>query len=238
MIPFTWIVGRRCRSCAYHLHRFQEPVFNWHLDIDAIAARFKIVNRERAFLVRHTGRFIVNPSLNFRHTLIAEYIYLDQRKAAKRLDRRIRQVRRSHIHADGRTKQSPEARVALQDLETVRDHITGSREALIEMRFYGLVYGPPARTREEKIGSIKVLDRCCEAMVTAMKAIPGVEAAREEPDSVRAIYHRAITGEADRRPTGREITEVAGSLAALVPVESAWAGSNDRTPYAPRRPED
>jgi len=93
------------------------------------------------------------------------------------------------------------------------------------MRFYALVYGPPVRTREEKSDSIKVLDRCCEAMITAMKAIPGVEAAREEPDSVRAIYHRAITGEADRRPTGREITEVAGSLAALVPVESAWAGS-------------
>jgi hypothetical protein len=36
---------------------------------------------------------------------------------------------------------------ALQDLETVRDHITGSREALIEMPFYALDYGPPARTQ-------------------------------------------------------------------------------------------
>ncbi len=167
----------------------------------------------------------LNPSLNFRHTVIAEFIYLDQRKAARRLDRRIRQVRRSHIRADGRAKQSAEARAALVDLETVREHITGSREALIEMRFYALIYGPPARTREERIESLRILDRCCEAMVTAMKAIPGVEAAREEPDSLRAIYHRALTGEADRRPTGREITEVAGSLAALVPVESAWAGA-------------
>jgi hypothetical protein len=167
----------------------------------------------------------LNPALNFRHSIITEFVYLDQRKAKKRLDRRVRQVRRSHTRADGRAKQSPEAKAVLFDLETVRDHITGSREALVEMRFYAVIYGPPARTREEKRESIRILDRHCEAMITAMKAIQGLEAAREEPDSLRAIYHRTMAGEADRRPTGREVAEVARSLAALVPVESAWAGS-------------
>jgi hypothetical protein len=167
----------------------------------------------------------LNPALNFRHTVIAEFVYLDQRKATKRLDRRIRQVRRSHIRADGRVKQSPEARAALIDLETVRDHITGSREALIDMRFYAVVFAEPVRARGELRQSLDNLDRYCERMVTAMQAIPGVEAAREEPDSLRALYHRSIVGEADHRPVGREITEVAGSVAALAPVESAWEGA-------------
>ncbi len=168
----------------------------------------------------------LNPSLNFRHTIVAEFVYLDQRKATKRLDRRIRQVRRSHIRADGRVKQSPEARATLIDLETVRDHVTGSREALIDVRFYAIIYAEPARTRGEMKRSLANLDSYCERMVTAMQSISGVEAAREEPDSLRALYHRAIAGEADHRSIGREITEVAGSLAALAPVESAWEGAD------------
>ncbi len=167
----------------------------------------------------------LNPSLNFRHTIIAEFVYLDQRKATKRLDRRIRPVRRSHIRADGRVKQSPEARATLIDLETVRDHVTGSREALIDVRFYAIIYAEPARTRGEMKRSLANLDSYCERMVTAMQSISGVEAAREEPDSLRALYHRTIAGEADHRPVGREITEIAGSLAALAPMESAWEGA-------------
>jgi hypothetical protein len=148
----------------------------------------------------------LNPALNFRHTIVAEFIYLDQRKSTKRLDSRIRQVRRSYIRADGRVKQSPEAWAALLDLETVRDHVTGSREALIDMRFYAVIFAEPARTRAELRQSLDNLDRYCERMVTAMQSIPVVEAAREEPDSLRALYHRSIVGEADHRPVGREIT--------------------------------
>ncbi|MFN0085287.1 MAG: hypothetical protein ACKVX9_07860, partial [Blastocatellia bacterium] len=110
----------------------------------------------------------LHPGLTFRHTIVAEFVYLDQRKAAKRLDRRIRQVRRTHIRADGRQRQTPEARAALFDLESVRDHITGSREALIEARFYAVIYSEPARTREELKQSLHNLDRYCEQMVTAM----------------------------------------------------------------------
>ena len=167
-----------------------------------------------------------HPGLTFRHTVVAEFIYLDQRKAVKRLDRRIRQIRRTHIRADGRQRETPEARAARFDLESVRDHIAGSHEALIEARFYAVIYAEPARTRLELKASLKNLDQNCEQMVTAMQSIPGVEAAREEPTSLRALYHRALVGEADARPTGREIIEVAHSLAALAPTESAWEGAN------------
>ena len=167
----------------------------------------------------------LHPGLTFRHTIIAVFVYLDQRKAAKRLDRRIRQVRRTHIRADGRQRQTPEARAALADLESVRDHLTGAREALIEARFYAVIYAEPARTKAELKASLRDLDRYCEQMVTALQSIPGVEAAREEPASLRALYARALVGEASAKPTGREITEVANSLSALVPAESAWAGA-------------
>lgn len=166
-----------------------------------------------------------HPGLTFRHTVVAEFVHLDQRKAVKRLDRRIRQIRRTHIRADGRHRESPEAKAARFDLESVRDHVTGSREALIEARFYAVVYGEPARTRSELKASLKILEQNCEQMVTAMQSIPGVEATREEPASLRALYHRALVGETDARPTGREITEVAHSLAALAPTESAWEGA-------------
>lgn len=166
-----------------------------------------------------------HPGLTFRHTVVAEFIYLDQRKAIKRLDRRIRQIRRTHIRADGRQRETPEAKAAWYDLESVRDHIVGSREALIEARFYAVVYAEPARTLSDLKASLKNLDQRCEQMVTAMQSIPGVEATREEPASLRALYHRALVGEADARPTGREITEVAHSLAALAPTESAWKGA-------------
>jgi hypothetical protein len=107
----------------------------------------------------------------------------------------------------------------------VRDHITGSREALVEARFYAIIYADPARTRGELRQSVSDLNQYCEQMVTAMQAIPGVEAAREEPASLRSLYHRSLVGEADAKPTGREFTEVAQSLAALAPTESAWEGA-------------
>ena len=37
-----------------------------------------------------------NPELNFRHNVITEYVYLDQDKVRKKLDKRIRQVSRAN----------------------------------------------------------------------------------------------------------------------------------------------
>ena len=172
-----------------------------------------------------TRALTAHRDLTFRHTLVAEFIYLDRRKAQKQIDKRIRQVKRTNNKADGRKGMTPEARAALTDLENVRDHITGSREALIQMRFYAIVYGDPARTRAELKDSLKRLDENCDQLVTAMQSIEGVEAAREEPASLHCLYSQTLIGEANSKPTGREITEVAHSLAAFIPTESAWVGS-------------
>jgi hypothetical protein len=166
-----------------------------------------------------------DPTLNFRHTLVAEFIYPEQAKAVRAIDKRIRQVRRTRNRGDGRLRETPEARAALADLESVRDELVGRREAINKVRFYGIVYGPPARTQAELEESISLLDGYCEQLVTALGKIPGAEAAREDPAALRAIYHRALVGEADARATGREITETSHTLAPLIPTESAWQGS-------------
>lgn len=167
----------------------------------------------------------VNGSLNFRHTIISEFVYPDQRQGIKRLDRRIGQVGRSANSLTGKQKLSPEARVALEDLAHLRQDLAGGRAALAQVRFSVLVYGQPARTRAELAASLKKLDRNCEQVISEVRKISGADADREEPAALRVLYQRALVGESERRTTGREITETAHSLAPLIPTESEWVGA-------------
>lgn len=164
-----------------------------------------------------------NPALNFRHTIITDYVYLDQEKARKSLDKRIRQVSRANR---GTTRHgSFEGRKALDQLSHVREAVTGDTEALVKARFYAVVYSDAATDKESLRTSLQNLDRNCEHLVTAIRHIPGAEAEREEPAALRAVYHRALVGELSNQPTGREILETTDSLATLTPTESAWPGS-------------
>jgi hypothetical protein len=163
-----------------------------------------------------------DPALSFRHTVITEYVHLDQTKTRKRLDKRIRQV--SRANKTGRHG-SFEARKALTQLSTVREEVTGDTQAIVKVRFYVIVYGEAASTKQELHQSLENLDRYCEQMVTTIRRIPGADAAREEPAALRFVYHRALAGELDHKDTGREIIETADSLAPLTPTESAWTGS-------------
>ncbi len=167
----------------------------------------------------------VNSTLNFRHTIISEFIYPDQRQGIKRLDRRIGQVGRSANSLTGKHKLSPEARVALEDLSYLRQDLAGGRAALTQMRFAVVVYGTPARTRAELAASLKELDRNCEQLISEVRKISGADADREEPAALRVLYQKALLGETDARKTGREITETTYSLAPLVPAESEWTGA-------------
>lgn len=167
----------------------------------------------------------VNGSLAFRHTIICEFIYPDQRQGIKRLDRRIGQVGRSAQSLTGKYKLSPEARVALEDLAHLRQDLAGGRAALTQVRLLVVVYGQPARTRPELAASLKELDRNSEQVITEIRKISGCDADREEPAALRVLYQKALVGEADARRTGREITETTYSLAALIPTESEWAGA-------------
>jgi hypothetical protein len=158
---------------------------------------------------------------NSRHTIVTEYVFPDQRKETKRLDRRIRQVKRTFTR-----RENPEGAAALKSLRAVRDEVAGSRESLLPTRFYVILYGDRATNLAELKRSRDALDEQCERVIAAIRQIPGANADREEPAALRALYPTAIAGELSPKPTGRELTEVSNSVVALTPTEDSWAGAD------------
>jgi hypothetical protein len=167
-----------------------------------------------------------HPGLAFRHTIITEFISIDREKAKAKLDSHIKHVERSGTRADGRYELSPEAEASFNDLKQTRKAITGSREALVQIRQYAVIYGDPARTRAELQRSLKQLDVNADMLVSAFQTLDGVQASREEPAALHCLYPGTLVGEASEEINGRELTEVAHSLAALIPAESSWGGSH------------
>jgi hypothetical protein len=157
---------------------------------------------------------------NTRHTIVTEYLFPEQRKETKRLDRRIKQVKRTFTRRD-----NPEGAAALRSLRAVRDEVAGARESLLPARFYVLLYGERARNFAELKRSVDALDEQCEKLVSAIRQIPGANAEREEPEALRALYPSAIVGELSPKLTGRELTEVSNSVVALTPTEDSWFGA-------------
>jgi len=118
---------------------------------------------------------------NSRHTLVIEYLFPEQLKETKRLDRRIKQVKRTFTKKD-----NPEGAAALRSLRAVRDEVAGARESLLPTRFYVVLYGEQARNLEELKRSVNGLDEQCEKIISAIRQIPGANADREEPAGAQA----------------------------------------------------
>ena len=167
-----------------------------------------------------------HPGLSFRHTIITEFVSIEREKAKATLDSHIKHVERSGTRADGRYELTPEAEASFNDLKQTRRAITGSREALVKMRQYAVVYGDPSRTRTELQRSLKQLEVNVDTLVAAFQSLDGVQASREEPAALHCLYPGSLVGEASNENNGRELTEVAHSLAAFVPAESSWDGSH------------
>ena len=167
-----------------------------------------------------------HPGLTFPHTVITEFVTIDREKAKARLDSRIKQVERSGTRADGRYELTPEGESSFNDLKETRRAITASREALVKMRQYAVIYGKPSRTRSELKESLNELDNHADLLVTAFQALDGVQAGREEPSAVHCLYPGTLIGEASSKDNGRELTEVAHSLTAFIPAETSWGGSH------------
>lgn len=157
---------------------------------------------------------------NSRHTIVSEYLFREQLKEAKHLDRRIRQVKRTFTRRD-----NPEGAAALRSLRAVREEVVGARESLLPTRFFIIVYGERVRNFSELGRSLRGLDDQCERFVAAIRQIPGANAEREEPEALRWLYPSAIAGELSPNLTGRELTEVSNSVAALTPTENSWEGA-------------
>lgn len=172
-----------------------------------------------------TRLLTANPTLNFRHTIITDFLSLDERKAKGRLTSRINHIERTTNTLWGRRELKHDARAAKNDLDRLLNHVEEGRETLVVTRFYAIIYSEEARTREELIASVKNLDLYCEQFIAAVRRIPGADADREEPAALRAIYQQALIGETTEKPIGRELIETADSMACLIPSEGAWTGS-------------
>jgi hypothetical protein len=157
---------------------------------------------------------------NSRHTIVTEYLLPEQRKETKRLDRRIKQVKRTFTRRD-----NPEGAAALRSLRAVRDEVAGARESLLPTRFYVVLYGERSANLAELKQSVEDLDEQCERVIGAVRQIPGANADREEPEALRALYPSAMAGELSSKLTGRELTEVSNSVVTLTPTEDSWAGA-------------
>lgn len=168
---------------------------------------------------------------NTRHTIVTEYLFPEQRKETKRLDRRIKQVKRTFTKRD-----NPEGAAALRSLRAVRDEVAGARESLLPTRFHVLLYGERARNFVELKESVEALDEQAERMVAAIRQIPGANAEREEPEALRALYPSAMVGELTPKLTGRELTEVSNSVAALTPRKTPGREHPDLTRCFQRQP--
>src|ERR1051326_4595985 len=158
---------------------------------------------------------------NSRHTIVTEYLFPAQLKETKRLDRRIKQVKRTFTKRD-----NPEGAAALRSLRAVRDEVAGARESLLPTRFYVLLYGERARNFVELKASIDQLDEQSEKVVAAIRQIPGANADREEPEALRALYSSAIAGELSPKLNGRELPEISNSVVSLTPTEDSWPGAD------------
>ncbi|MGI8836478.1 MAG: hypothetical protein ACR2H4_07545 [Pyrinomonadaceae bacterium] len=157
---------------------------------------------------------------NSRHTIVTEYLFPEQFKETKRLDRRIKQVKRTFTRKD-----NPEGAAALRSLRAVRDEVAGARESLLPTRFCVVLYGDRARNFAELKQSVDAFDEQCERLISAIRQIPGANADREEPEALRALYPTQIVGELSPKITGRELTEVSNSVVALTPTEDSWPGA-------------
>jgi hypothetical protein len=175
-------------------------------------------------------RFItVNPNTIYEHEDIVEFVTLDQKKAKSELKGLWDSLSRAHTATSKKSPDpegdDPDGYTAADEIKKLRKEIAGSRQTLISARVYTRVFSEPARDREELRRSLNNLDSYCRQTISAYGFMAGASPGREAPEGLRALWHNSQIGELDPRVTGREVKEIAASLARLIPLETRRAGS-------------
>jgi hypothetical protein len=174
-----------------------------------------------------------SPSLDFRHTIVTEYITLDQLKQRARYDRMITYNEKFAVQIL-RGGVTPEGRQKLIELQNLRADMASGRTTVLAGRQRVVVFGPrlsPAQL-EAVTRSLSLqkdapevweqLESRLKAVVAAYRQIDGVQSIIESPAGRRAQYRSLLPGEVSDRLTGREFEEIAPSLACFVGGEQAW----------------
>jgi hypothetical protein len=175
----------------------------------------------------------INDTLGFRHTVVTEFITLDQLKQRAKYDRMITYNERFAVQLL-RGGTTPEARQKIIELQNLRADMASGRTTVLAARQRVLVYGPRlsdeqleqtrrTMTLRESAPEVQAeLERRCKAVLTAYRRIDGVQAIIESPAARRMQYLGLLPGEVADRDTGREVEEIAPGLACFVGGERAW----------------
>ena len=163
--------------------------------------------------------------LTFPHTVVAEFVYLDVPEAKAELDKRRKALKYHNTGLDGVVRYNIDSQLADQDLVQVRTDVGRRVSAYLKARFYVLVYGPPTTAQADRETAVKELERRCEEICKVLRGIEGVDCQVERDGPLQTLYQRSLLGEATPAEDGSEISEVAKSLACLIPTEDAWRGS-------------
>jgi hypothetical protein len=178
------------------------------------------------FVTADTMRYLTcRGDLNFPHTIVLDFVALDQEQSKKQLKKKIKRIEGSGNTFFGLKPLQEDAKVVREELVELLRQVEKGREKICRARINFIVFGGLVRTRAELNQKCETLTERCERMMSAIRKIPGADAVREEPARQRAIYPRMLAGELSGRETGQEFGEAAGSLAAFVPTEGAWRGS-------------
>jgi hypothetical protein len=168
-------------------------------------------------------RLTIDPRLHFPHTLVVEYVTLDQRRVIRKYDGRIRSIHRFARRITDKIEYSPEAKASLADLEMVREQTTQPGNAVVQARVYVLVEGPVIEGNETRLALEELTSRC-DDVLSSFHSIPKVDAHREQEGSASFLLPLSMIGQANQKPTHSEFEELADSLACLIPLKDAWKG--------------
>lgn len=172
-----------------------------------------------------------NPTITCRRTIITEFVSRDVTKTKNALKRQRKAIKKSSINLKGQKEFTEEKARAMEEISDALQELTNEAAGTLDMRFYILIYGDRANTKEELSASVKRLEADTEKVIAVMRrSMDGADVARVPPSALRALYERTLVGEVRSCKTEWEITETSNNLSPFVPVESAWAG--DRKPHS------
>ncbi len=175
----------------------------------------------------------MNPRLLFRHTFVTELEVVDQMQRRKLYDRKIEWTTRAggNLFGGGATK---EAGQQIAELDALRGDMATGQTQIMSCKKIILVYGEPlspkqaadfSKQKELPEDLSDALDRRAKAVLNSCRDIPGVNAIRENRSAALCLYPGLLVGEISGSKSGREIEEIAQSVATFINVEKAWSPS-------------
>lgn len=171
-----------------------------------------------------------NPTLRFRHTIVADLMPLDDAAALREINRAMKPLERQRKHAINKNKESaidPRINSNLERLKTVKGSLGNPGARPVRGRLCVLVYGFPVKDNEAKETVKKYLDECCDQLIKTIRLMPGADGVRETGESLSVLYPRLMVGEMERVNYGYEILGESRDVLALAPIDGDFKGTED-----------